>query len=84
MEKVVEDTKYVMEQAYQRRNISSTVALNIDRTEASVDQIFNKWAWWSLNAGNVATSRKYAIKAIVKRPYYLGYWRTLFCALRGY
>lgn len=47
-------------------------------------EIYSKWAWWSLNAGNTKTARKYALKAVLLSPLTFANWKTIVCAVRGY
>ena len=42
-----------------------------------------KWAWWALGAGNVATARKHAWRAVRRAPWAVENWRALYCAWRG-
>lgn len=41
------------------------------------------WAWWALNAGNIATARKHAMATLYLEPLAVESWRVLYCALRG-
>ena len=43
-----------------------------------------KWAWWALQAGNVATARKHAFTALRKSPLSGRSWKTMLCAVRGF
>lgn len=81
---ILNDKAKVIEAACKRRGIKNYVLNDKDYHSVETHHIFNKWAWWALNDGNVSTSRKYAIMAIIKRPHYLAYWKTLYCACRGY
>ena len=41
------------------------------------------WAWWALGAGHLASARKHARAALVRRPLSPSSWRLLYCAWRG-
>jgi len=41
------------------------------------------WGWWALDAGNIRTARKYALKVFLTRPFSLGSWRFIICAMRA-
>jgi glycosyltransferase involved in cell wall biosynthesis len=43
-----------------------------------------KWAWWALTAGNVATARKHARKALIAEPLSSKSLKLVACAIRGY
>jgi glycosyltransferase involved in cell wall biosynthesis len=43
-----------------------------------------KWGWWALNAGNIQTARKYAIKSFMKAPFSLETLKLCVCVIRGY
>lgn len=49
----------------------------------NINQIYRKWAWWSLKGKNRKTARKYAIKAFISAPYKLENLKVLFFALKG-
>jgi len=42
------------------------------------------WAWWALSSGNIRTARKHALRSLWLRPFSVGSWRVVACALRGY
>jgi glycosyltransferase involved in cell wall biosynthesis len=42
------------------------------------------WAWKALDAGNVHTARKHAIKAFWHQPLNIESWRLMYCAARGH
>jgi glycosyltransferase involved in cell wall biosynthesis len=46
-------------------------------------EIHQRWGWWALNSGYVATARKHAISAFCRRPMKLENWRLVACVLRG-
>jgi hypothetical protein len=50
----------------------------------SIADSHRKWAWWSLMAGNITTSRKHALKALRKEPFNIENLKLAACALRGY
>ena len=43
-----------------------------------------KWAWWALKAGYLPTARKYAWRAMMKRPFSIEAWKLWACVLRGH
>ncbi len=54
----------------------------VDRRNAA--DAYIKWSWWALKAGYLPTSRKYAFKALKKRPLNRETWRLCACVLRGH
>jgi glycosyltransferase involved in cell wall biosynthesis len=42
------------------------------------------WGWFALLGGNVATGRKYALRALRAEPFAKQSWRLVYCAIRGY
>jgi len=40
------------------------------------------WAWWALNAGNLPTARKHAMRALLREPMKTDTWRVAAHALR--
>jgi glycosyltransferase involved in cell wall biosynthesis len=47
-------------------------------------QSHQKWGWWALSGGNVATARKHAFLALRGKPLNAGNWRLVACAIRGH
>jgi len=47
-------------------------------------EVYVKWGWWALNGKNLQTAKKYAIKAIINKPFSIHVWKLLVCSLRGY
>jgi glycosyltransferase involved in cell wall biosynthesis len=47
-------------------------------------EISRRWAWWALSAGNLATARKHAIKALVRQPFSIENLVVVACAIRGH
>jgi len=43
-----------------------------------------KWAWWALSAGNLATARRHAFRALRYAPFAPKTLRLVACVLRGY
>ena len=74
-------------EVYQRRGISHDDAVDgngaIDRTLGSAADRDKLWGWWALIGGNVATARKYALRAMRSAPLAPESWRLMYCALRG-
>lgn len=50
----------------------------------SPESIYIKWAWWALSSGNIATARKYALKALIKNPFSIEIFKLFACIIRGY
>ena len=69
--------------AHIRRGLACPVELEVDGIDTEVDHCMT-WAWWALQGGNVATARKYAFQAFMKKPVSLERVRLLYCALRGH
>lgn len=88
--KIFSDKNKVIGAAHRRRGDVCDVFLNSEvDARVKIDlvqphQVYNKWAWWALNDGNVNACKKYALKAVISKPYCLAYWKTLYCAWRGY
>ena len=45
-------------------------------------ELHRKWAWWALGAGNRATARKHAFRALRAEPRNRASWHLMACALR--
>lgn len=50
--------------------------------QASESELHQKWAWWALGAGHLASARKHALLAIRQQPYAKENWKVLACVLR--
>jgi glycosyltransferase involved in cell wall biosynthesis len=85
--------KLVRELAEERRTTGTdriqrgeTIELNWDNLPAA-KQVANethiRWGWWALQAGNLATARKYARQSVLERPFSSEPWRLLACSIRG-
>lgn len=70
--------------ACKRRNIGYKEIEFREKDLASLVDIYCKWSWWALNSSNVETARKYALKAVIRKPYSLSVWKILACSVRGY
>lgn len=46
-------------------------------------EIQQRWGWWALHSGHIATARKHAIGALRARPLNLQNWRLAVCVARG-
>ncbi len=69
-------------EACQRRGIPE---VSMDPPKAqSIGQTYVRWAWWALEAGYVASARRYAVLAWRNAPLNLDSYRLLYCALRGH
>ena len=76
--------KKAIKNACKRRNIEYKELDDSETDLPSLADIYCKWAWWALNSSNVTTARKYALKAIMRKPYSLSVWKLLVCSVRGY
>jgi glycosyltransferase involved in cell wall biosynthesis len=77
----------VIKDAHSRRRLDlNAVAQDTSSLENNLQpkDYFSSWAWWALDAGNVNTARKYALKLLYTSPLSLQSWRLLYCALRGH
>lgn len=45
--------------------------------------LYRKWGWWALSAGNLASARHYATKVLLKAPFKRESWILCACTLRG-
>jgi glycosyltransferase involved in cell wall biosynthesis len=54
------------------------------KKQASLGDVFGKWAWWALGAGNVTTARKYGWHALLYQPFKASNLKLFFCLLRGH
>ena len=73
--------------ARQRRGLlKESTRLNSMHTakRTSLVDIYTKWAWWALDAGNVSTARYHGFRALWMRPFRASNYRLLFCLLRGH
>jgi hypothetical protein len=46
-------------------------------------EIHQRWAWWALQNGYLATARKHAAGALARRPLNFQNWRLAACVVRG-
>jgi hypothetical protein len=46
-------------------------------------EVQQRWGWWALHSGHIATARKHAIGALRGSPLNLQNWRLAACVLRG-
>jgi glycosyltransferase involved in cell wall biosynthesis len=72
----------VLADAWSRRGLPGQPPCPTGRLRDSAD-LLRQWGWMALKAGQVGTSRRYAIKAIRSRPLAHEGWRLMACALRG-
>lgn len=55
-----------------------------DSAEAvSTARVAERWGWWALGGGEIATARRYAWQLLARHPFNRGSWRLAYCALRG-
>jgi hypothetical protein len=76
----------VLRDAWKRRGLSGPIPEVPPHPQDPGRELKRKrlWAWQSLNAGHVATARKYASAALRAAPFDPESWKVLYCALRGY
>ncbi|MGQ4650682.1 glycosyltransferase [Lyngbya aestuarii] len=73
-----------VQEAHCRRAIALPTTLNSnEQQQYPIDALHRKWAWWSLNAGYLATARKHALLAVKKNPISLESWKVLAFAMCG-
>jgi hypothetical protein len=75
--------KEIVAEGWRRRSLPGEPALRPGRLKRPAD-LYRQWGWMALRGGHVATSRKYAARAILSRPLDTESWRLAVCALRGY
>ena len=73
----------ILRETWQRRGLSGQPALPPRRLNDRAD-LLRQWGWMALKSGQVGTGRKYAIKALVEKPFDKLSWRLAACALRGW
>jgi glycosyltransferase involved in cell wall biosynthesis len=72
-------------EAHQRRGLPPPAGIDVSPPRgAGVSRHHRKWAWWALGAGNVATARKHALRALCLSPWSVASWKVMACALRGH
>lgn len=54
------------------------------KRQLTISELYEKWAWWSLHAGNTKTARKHAWLALRHSPVSMKTWKAFACAIRGY
>lgn len=82
--KQINSTNKAIKEAYERRGIVNPDFKKIEMPESNKNQLFLKWGWWALGAGNIKTARKYAIKSFKNTPFSLETLRLCACVARGY
>jgi len=79
--------EYAITDACNRRGVNNP---NIEDASPSKyikrtnNDVYIKWGWWALSGDNIATTRKYAKKAILSNPFKFQAWKLLLCSIRGY
>ncbi len=72
-----------LREAHERRGLPPLAqADELDRERPQPHHL--RWGWWALNHGNLATARKHARIACLRRPWSVGTWKLLACAWRGH
>jgi glycosyltransferase involved in cell wall biosynthesis len=74
--------RQILADAWARRGLSGEPALPPRRLQDRAD-LFRQWGWMALKSGHVGTGRRYAVKALVEKPFDKASWRLAACALRG-
>ena len=82
-DKILNDKQSVVDSARKRRGLTSKPLSSDSKPTSRVDTLI-KWGWWALEAGNIATSRKYAWRAFLMKPFMSHTWKLLACSLRGH
>jgi glycosyltransferase involved in cell wall biosynthesis len=82
LEKQEKLVKQILAETWQRRRLGGVPQMPPRRLRDKVD-LYRQWGWMALRGGHVATSRRYAVRAIVSRPLDKASWRLAFCSLRG-
>ena len=75
--------KQIVDETWRRRSLPDAPQVRASRLRRPVD-LYLQWGWMALKSGNVSTSRRYAVRAIVSRPMETAPWRLALCSLRGY
>lgn len=52
--------------------------------QAALGDVYTKWAWWALGAGNITTARKYGWMTLMNQPFKASNLKLFFCLLRGH
>jgi glycosyltransferase involved in cell wall biosynthesis len=76
-------TQRAISGAYARRGLGSAPAATEFTEPQSPSQCHQRWAWWALKSGHVATARKHGWKAFKLNPSSRACWRLLYCVMRG-
>jgi len=77
-------TRRAVEAAYKRRGLPTRPRPSAPEMPQSQADAHRKWAWWALMAGNVATARKHALKALIAEPFSSKSLKLAACAIRGH
>lgn len=72
----------IMADAWQRRNLPGAPPAPRQPLAGRAD-LFRQWGWMALKSGNVATSRRYALRSLRAQPFRAASWRLMACSLRG-
>ncbi len=80
----LKSARRAVEKACDRRKLEYKESAEQEIELPTLVEIYCKWAWWALNSSNIATARKYAVKAFLKKPYDLTVCKLLVCSIRGY
>jgi glycosyltransferase involved in cell wall biosynthesis len=72
----------ILRETWQRRGLPGEPTLPPRRLRGRAD-LYRQWGWMALKSGQVRTGRKYAVKALVEKPFEKLSWRLAACALRG-
>ena len=75
--------KQIVAETWERRHLPGAPAIPPRRLLRQVD-LYRQWGWMALKARHVATSRRYAARALLARPFEGESWRLALCSLRGH
>jgi glycosyltransferase involved in cell wall biosynthesis len=73
----------VLRDAWQRRGLPGEPKLP-GHTFTTRADFFRQWGWMALKQREVATARRYALKAVTSAPFHSESWRLMACSIRGH
>jgi glycosyltransferase involved in cell wall biosynthesis len=76
--------RLAIEDACKRRGVAIKSTTEATFKPERPAETHRKWVWWALSAGNLATARRHAIKALAIEPFSIKNMKTVACAIRGH